>query len=121
MVDNLESLTIVSTLFVIIGLLLRYLTPGINRFYGYRTKTSMANQANWDFSQKYSGGLLAIFGIALLLIALIIKYAEINIANHTGKMTVGILIVGSLISTIVLTEKAMKKHCKLNEEETTGR
>jgi hypothetical protein len=44
--ENLGALTLVSMVFIIIGLLLRYLTPGINRFYGYRTKTSMASKEN---------------------------------------------------------------------------
>ena len=112
--DNLAALTLVSILFIIVGLLLRYLTPGINRFYGYRTKTSMANQANWDFSQKYSGGLFAIFGLALLLIAIVVGYAEIDLANNNGKLTVAILILSSVISTIVLTERALKKHCDVS-------
>ncbi len=107
--DNLATLTLVSIVFIIVGLLLRYLTPAINRFYGYRTKTSMASQENWDFSQKYSGGLFAIFGLALLLIAIVVGYAEIDLANNTGKLTVVILILSSVITTIVLTERAMKK------------
>jgi uncharacterized membrane protein len=108
--DNLTKLTFVGTAFVIVGLLLRFLTPNINRFYGYRTKTSMENQTNWDYSQKYSGGLFAIFGIALLIICVVIKYAEINVDNNSGNLAVGILIFSSVITTIVFTEKALKKH-----------
>ena len=109
--DNLTTLTLVSITFIIVGLLLRYLTPGINRFYGYRTKSSMASQANWDYSQKYSGGLIAIFGLALLVVASTLGYADIDLANITGKWTVGILILTSVVATIMLTERAMKKHC----------
>ena len=108
--DNLTTLTLVSFVYIIAGLLLRFLTPGLNRFYGYRTNNSMANQANWDYSQKYSGGLFAIFGISLLIICVVIEYAELNVDNIAGNLTVGILILGSAITTIVLTEKALKKH-----------
>jgi uncharacterized membrane protein len=114
--ENLGALTLVSMVFIIIGLLLRYLTPGINRFYGYRTITSMASQENWDFSQKYSGRLLTLFGLALFLITIIVTYAEINLENNIGKGSVAILILSSVIIIIVLTEKAMKKNCNLSEK-----
>lgn len=55
----------------------------------------MANQANWDYSQKYSGGLLAIFGISLLIICVVINDVELNVDNDAGN-----LIVGSIITTI---------------------
>jgi len=74
----------------------------------------MASQANWDFSQKYSGGLFAVFGLTLLLVAVVVGYADINLANNNGKLTVVILILSSVISTIVLTERAMKKHCDIS-------
>ena len=108
--DNLTTLTLVSFVYIIAGLFLRFLTPGMNRFYGYRTNNSMANQANWDYSQKYSGRLFLIFGTALLIICVIIEYAELNVDNIAGNLTVGILILGSAITSIVLTEKALKKH-----------
>jgi uncharacterized membrane protein len=108
--DNLTGLTLASITFLVVGLFLRFMTPGINRFCGYRTKTSMANQENWDYSQKYSGNLFAKFGLALLLIVLIINYTDLNISNNAGKALVAILILGSAITTIVLTEKALKKH-----------
>lgn len=110
--DNLAVLTLISIGFIIAGLWLRFLTPGINKFYGYRTKTSMASQENWDFSQKYSGGLFAALGIILLLIAVAIEFSEINIDNNGGKATVVVLMLCSIIAIIVMTEKAMKKHLK---------
>ncbi len=110
--DNLTGLTLISIIYIIVGLLLRFLTPGINRFYGYRTKASMANEVNWNFSQKYSGALFAIFGLVLLLIVFALEYAKINVANNIGKAGVGILILGSAVTTIILTEKAMKKNSK---------
>ncbi len=119
--DNLAALILVSIIFIILGLLLRYLTPGINRFYGYRTKTSMASQENWDFSQKYSGGLFAIFGLILLLIAIVVGNAEIDLANNTGKLIVVILILSSIITTILLTEIALKKQGDLRKNEPPDR
>lgn len=112
--DNLTALTLVSIIYIILGLLLRFLTPGINRFYGYRTEASMANEVNWNFSQKYSGVLFALFGLLLLLIVFVLEYAKIDVTNNIGKAGVGILILGSAITTIVLTERAIKKNSKNN-------
>ncbi len=110
--DNLTALTLASIVFITTGLLLRFIPPGINKFYGYRTNASMANQENWDFSQRYSGRLFAVFGLVLFLIAVFIEYSEINVDTNVGKATVGVLILGSGILGIVLTEKAIKKNSK---------
>jgi uncharacterized membrane protein len=110
--DNITGLTLASIVMIIIGILLRFMTPGMNRFYGYKTPTSMANKENWDFSQKYSGNLLAIFGTSLLLIAIILDYIPIVISNNGEKGLFATLLLGSIITIFVLTEHALKKRKK---------
>jgi hypothetical protein len=59
---------------------------------------------------------ITLFGLALFLITIIVTYAEINLENNAGKIAVVILILSSIISVIVLTEKAMKNSCDQSEE-----
>ena len=39
----------------------------INSFYGYRTRRSMQNNETWEFAHKFSGKIMFIVGITLVL------------------------------------------------------
>lgn len=59
-------------LFAISGYILyRFPPKKRNWWYGYRTAASQKSQERWDFAQKYSGKLVALWGLALLAVGLL--------------------------------------------------
>ncbi|MDZ5472251.1 SdpI family protein [Bacillus sp. 31A1R] len=65
---------VIGTVFLVAGIILFLFPPKqINHIYGYRTSNSMRNKENWQKANRYSSILLMIFGIFLLLFALIVK------------------------------------------------
>lgn len=52
-------------IFILAGAVLVIFPPKkINYLYGYRTRTSMKNEVNWIFAQKYSGKIMMLLGLA---------------------------------------------------------
>ncbi len=104
----LEIPALVGIIFIITGILMQVFPPKkINPLYGYRTRRSMENQQNWDFSQKYSAKLLTVLGIALVLISSLNIF--FNIQDDLEKIISAILIIGSVIFLFIKTESKLKK------------
>ncbi len=96
--------------FYITGNLLRMYPPKkINRWYGYRTPSSMRSKERWDFAQVFAakemikqGFLLTVFGV---FTGFFFEFEETtNIV-----LIVSVLLVSS-ISMIVFTERALKRN-----------
>lgn len=103
-----EMLLLCGILFAIMGGIMYFFPPKkINGLYGYRTGSSMKNQKNWDFSQKYSAKVMFIFGLIMVFIS-----PSKGIFNLSEKVSLGlglfVLIIGSVVM-ILITEKAIKK------------
>lgn len=96
MVENLKNVpNIVGVTFLLAGLLMLVFPPKkINILYGYRTKTSMKNQSNWDFSQKLASRLFMICGIVLIITGSLFSFTTDNLQL--------IDIIG-VVETVVLT------------------
>lgn len=107
-----ESLFFVSFLcgwiFVGVAALMRYPPPKeINGLYGYRTASSMKNQQQWEFAQRYAAGAMARAGIAMIMLSLSGFFIEIDKLVKEG---LGMfLLLGACVYMIVSTEKAIKK------------
>lgn len=99
-------------IFIIAGIILLKFPPKkINRFYGYRTSSSMKNQERWDFAQIYSSKEMIKVGFLLTLVGLI------GLIYHPNEKTGMILGLGFLIIIIIAllirVESAIKN--KFNE------
>lgn len=63
---NLPLLT--GSIFIIASIIIILFPPKkINLLYGYRTPSSMKNQANWDFAQKYAANKMMLTGFLLVV------------------------------------------------------
>ncbi|WP_055442845.1 SdpI family protein [Lacinutrix himadriensis] len=103
----LEIPALVGIIFIITGILMQVFPPKkINPLYGYRTRRSMQNQQKWDFSQKYSAKLLAVLGLALVLISTLNIF--FTIPDDLEKIISAILIIGSVIFLVIKTESKLK-------------
>ncbi len=104
----LPVLSAVTTL--IFGLILFFFPPKkINALYGYRTPASMKSQKNWDFSQRYSGKILIIFGLILTIISSIIYVLTPENYIHDPLLSISMLVI-AMICAIIITESTLKKN-----------
>ena len=70
---------VIGVVIIVAGIVLFFFPPReINSLYGFRTSNSMRNKANWDKANKYCSRLLIIFGIMILIIALVFKSTILN-------------------------------------------
>lgn len=85
----------------------------INSVFEYRTKRSMRNRDTWIFAHHYVGKLWFMCGFIsapLSLVPMLCVVGEnADVVNLTGLILVCIQAV-LLIATMVLTERALKKH-----------
>ncbi|CEG26280.1 SdpI family protein [Bacillus sp. B-jedd] len=78
----------IGVIIVIAGIILFFFPPReINSFYGYRTSSSMRNKTNWDKANRYCSRLLIVFGIILLIFAVVFKSTLLNF------LTLGVSVV----------------------------
>lgn len=98
----------VGGIFCICGCILYLFPPkNINFLYGYRTKTSMQNQEIWDFAQKYSGKVMAIYGFIFTLLTFPFSLLSTDsVMIGVGIPTVLIVVICLLLFYTV--EKAIK-------------
>jgi uncharacterized membrane protein len=98
---------LVGMVFIFAGIIMFVFPPkNINSLYGYRTKSSMKNQENWDFSQKYSAKLLV--GLGLFFVALFLITNHINNFLPLNEFVDLGIILASVFALLFLTEKAIK-------------
>ena len=84
----------------------KYPPKNINDLYGYRTKRSMRNQDCWDFANRYSIRLMW----KISFITCVVQALGVILLNEeVALLTATIVLVTTLIYSIYLTEKALKK------------
>lgn len=97
----------IGPLILIITLIfVKYPPKKINDFYGYRTSRSMINQDCWDFANKYSTALMWKSALATCISQLI---AIIVLNEESALLTGVIVLIITLLYSVYLTEKALKK------------
>lgn len=84
----------------------------INMLFGYRTSMSMKNEDTWIFAHKYCGKIWFISGLIMLpltvAVMLFVVDGSKDVVGTIGAILCNIQII-SIIVSIVLTEKALKK------------
>ena len=98
---------IISTLFIVIGVIIILCKNNTSYFVGYRTFKSTKNQSNWHYAQIYSGKRMLILGVILLLFSIIAPLFELSTKNIAAIHSIGVGI-GTLL-VIVSTEIALNK------------
>jgi uncharacterized membrane protein len=104
---------LIGVLFIIIGLLQRYLPPkSINRWYGYRTPTARSSQQAWDEGNRYSAVYMMRAGLFLLILGAIINSISIlYVTDFQTRQWIGYLILfGGAMSVGILSTMATEKH-----------
>lgn len=104
---------IIPAIMVIIGAIFKSNPPGeINLFMGYRTTRSMKSKEAWDFANKYSGKLMFICGLILLILSALVIFFFRGESEDTQGIVLGTLTViqmFAVIATIIPVEKALRK------------
>ncbi len=111
--DFLFGPHLIGVLFIIIGLLQRYLPPkNINRWYGYRTLTARSSQQAWDEGNRYSAVYMMRAGLFLLVLGAIINtIAILYVADFQTRQWIGYLILfGGAMGVGILSTMATEKH-----------
>jgi len=91
-----------------IGILFKVKPPeSINSIYGFRTPSSMKDQAHWDYAHQYSAKLSIYLGLACMAASSLGRFLQLSEITETF-VGVGWLILISII-LIYRTEKALKK------------
>ena len=84
----------------------KYPPKKINDLYGYRTKRSMRNQDCWDFANRHSIRLMW----KISFITCVVQALGVILLNEeVALLTATIILVTTLIYSVYLTEKALKK------------
>jgi uncharacterized membrane protein len=119
LMDHILIFIILGLIFLFAGLALKFFPPKkINGIYGYRTGLSMKEQRYWDFSQKYSGNISALAGIAIILIGFILQFLNLHILLSVIISLILAITAATLI--IVLTQMAIKKRFGLTKKDQTA-
>lgn len=93
---------------ILVGfIMLKWPPKEINSLYGYRTKRSMKNQMNWDFSQPFSAKKLILWGFIYLLSAGLGFFSDLS-SGWSIAVSLGILIV-IIIIMFYQVESAIKR------------
>lgn len=103
---------IIPVIMIVSGITFFLIPPKkINSFYGYRTRRSMQNNETWEFAHKFSGKIMFIVGILLLIVSIIVTnelYDE-NTLNFGGnEIFILIFQLPILILSIIPTEIALE-------------
>ncbi|MCH8534206.1 MAG: SdpI family protein [Flavobacteriaceae bacterium] len=79
----------------------------INHFYGYRTKKSMKNQENWEFSQKFSAQSMIKWGVIYLFTSILAFLVELEMKWEIS-LALALMFIFVFIP-VIETEKALNK------------
>lgn len=104
---------LIGVLFIIIGLLQRYLPPkNINRWYGYRTLTARSSQQAWDEGNRYSAIYMIRAGLFVLVLGAIVNaVALLYVSDFQTRQWIGYLILfGGAMGIGILSTMATEKH-----------
>ena len=95
----------------------------VNVIYGYRTVLSMKNMETWRFAHIYCGRLWRAFGAVLLVVSSLVfaffHGADKDVAAWAF-VAITLAQVASIIPTILLTERAMRRHFNKDGTRKTG-
>ena len=106
LVFNIGYLVIGPLMLLISFIFAKYPPKKINEIYGYRTMRSMFNQECWYFAKRHSIRLIW----KIFLTTSIIQAAGIILLDEEVVfLTATIVLVTTLIYSVYLTEKALKK------------
>lgn len=110
--ENIYQLPlIVGSIFIIVSLITQVFPPkNINLLYGYRTKSSMKNQATWDFAQKYSAKKMMHIGFFLI----VFSSCKFILGDKYEILLNFVPLFLALLLLFFLTEKAIKDKFKKN-------
>ncbi len=102
------TLVLTGISFMIIRMIISKFPPKkINKFYGYRTKSSMKSQERWDFAQEFSNDLMLKYGILLTLIGIGGYFISMS---EVVSVFISIAVILILVFTMFYqTEKAIKE------------
>jgi hypothetical protein len=106
---------LIGVLFVILGIIQRYLPPkNINNWYGYRTAKARSSQEMWKEGNKYSADFMVKAGMIVFFIGLMIKSVLILMkADAEIQKTAGyIILFGGALGIGVLMTIVTEKHLK---------
>jgi uncharacterized membrane protein len=102
---------ITGLVFAIMGCLFYSNPPKeINGYMGYRTGSSMKNQAQWDFSQKYSSKIMLYLGLGLIAFSTLGLFTKFE--QNINDLLIFVSIILTILLLIVFTERAIKKKFK---------
>lgn len=105
---------LVPAIMTLCGLWLTFAPPKKrNRFFGYRTRSSMESQESWDFAQSYSGKLMLISGVATLLVTALLVFFIPAMRTDYVILIWALCIQGLIVIVLIpLIEKELKKFKK---------
>ena len=89
----------------------RFPPKKINHLYGYRTKTSMRNQAVWDFAKRYSASEMINLGIYLLILAGFAWLAEVQFKGDIF-VAIGLTVIFPLVMLFQIETELKKRFPK---------
>ena len=96
-------------IFFLIALVTYFYPPkDINSLYGYRTSSSMKNQEQWNYAQRFCT-IRMIFGGLFLMVVSLLKLVLVFSVDMEITLSL-ILVIGVAAYLIVATELAIKKN-----------
>ncbi|WP_214072264.1 SdpI family protein [Mucilaginibacter sp. dw_454] len=99
--DYIFGPQLLGIIFFLIGLIMYKFPPKkINKWYGYRTDSSMKNQQTWDEANRYSALLMAKTGLIVIVIGIAIT-TIVNCLISSEQMRTGLLLGLHIFSGLV--------------------
>jgi len=105
----------IGLLFIIIGILQKYLPPkNINSWYGYRSASSRVSQQTWDAANNYSSTFMIKAGIVVLLLGYIIYMLTHLLTgdNDIRQMVSYFILFGGALGIGAFTAAATERHLR---------
>jgi hypothetical protein len=97
------------TCFPIAFLYRKYFPKDINDLIGYRTKRSMVSREHWLFANEFCSKLLLKFAIMTSVLQVVVFF---TVNAQVALLSAIVVWILALISTLILTEIALKKRFK---------
>lgn len=97
---------LIGIIMLTLGLIMTKFPPKkINKWYGYRTTSSMKNQQTWDEANRYSARMMVTIGVILLIAGIVLTV----LMNYliTGKQKAEGLMIGITIAMGILPAAIM--------------
>lgn len=106
--DGFSTCALAGLIFISISLVFtKYQPKKINRFIGYRTRSSMGSPERWAFAQAYWPPRMLISGVLLLGFSSI--YLLLDLPKDSAVLSAVIIVIIGAFYPIIATEKALKE------------